>query len=115
MTFFELTFNHNFLLCLTKKNKNKKGKSETIAELAHRHLKDENHTTTDEELRNAKVELTGVVEEDPYNLSKVDNTTVIPSINDEPESNSYYKDKDGDKDDDDNQKGNLPNPYEVLG
>lgn len=40
---------------IPKKPKN--GKGETVAELVHRHLMDENHVTTDEELRNVQIEL----------------------------------------------------------
>lgn len=35
---------------------------ETVSELAHRHLKDENHVTTDEELSNAKLEIYNIEE-----------------------------------------------------
>lgn len=35
-------------------------RTETISELAHRHLRDKNHTTTDEELRNARIELSNM-------------------------------------------------------
>lgn len=41
--------------------------NETIKELAHRHAKDKNHTTTDDELRNAKIELSNVVSIDANN------------------------------------------------
>lgn len=34
--------------------------NETITQLARRHLKDMSHTTTDEELRNAKIELSNI-------------------------------------------------------
>ncbi|MEJ7679718.1 MAG: hypothetical protein WKG06_18040 [Segetibacter sp.] len=41
----------------TKNNISQKdGKSETISQLARRHLLNENHTTTDEELKNARIE-----------------------------------------------------------
>ncbi|MDB5250708.1 MAG: hypothetical protein JWQ40_5102 [Segetibacter sp.] len=42
-------------------------KNETISELAHRHLTDENHTTSDEELMNAKVELSSDAKGDNEN------------------------------------------------
>ena len=35
---------------------------ETVSELAHRHLQDENHVTTDEELSNAKLEIYNIEE-----------------------------------------------------
>jgi hypothetical protein len=87
--------------------KPKKGKGETISELAHRHLRDEKHTTTDEELRNATVELTDSVEQQDTSLFDVDNTTVIPSAtNDDLSTKEDFKSDDGD--------GNVPNPYSVL-
>jgi len=96
-----------------QKNDNK---SETITELAHRHLTDEDHTTTDEELRNAKLELTENVKEDPQNLFEVDNTPVIAPSHDEIEIEEENKTKDEDKEDDEdeNEKGDLPNPYNIL-
>ncbi len=84
-----------------------KGKSETISELAHRHLRDENHTTTDEELRNATVELTDAEQAQNTSLFEVDNTTIIPSAtDDELSTDDNMKRKDGDDD--------VPNPYTVL-
>jgi hypothetical protein len=87
----------------------KKGKNETISELAHRHLRNENHSTTDEELRNATVELTDSAEVNDTSLYEVDNTTVVPSeTNDELNTDVDVKSEDGDDDDD------IPNPYSVL-
>ncbi len=98
------------------KDTNKKtGKKETITELAHRHLSDKEHTTTDDELRNAKVELTGNVEEDPESLFEVDNTPVTERLGDKKNKDGDSKDKEKNKHDDEEQKGDLPNPYEVLG
>jgi G3E family GTPase len=37
------------------------GTKETIAELVRRHIMDKNHTTTDEELRNAQIEFSDIV------------------------------------------------------
>ncbi len=85
----------------------KKGKAETISELAHRHLRDEHHTTTDEELRNAKVELTDSAEAQDTSLFEVDNTTVIPSTEDDLSTNNNVKSSDRDDD-------SVPNPYSVL-
>ena len=85
----------------------KKGKAETISELAHRHLRDEHHTTTDEELRNAKVELSDDVHTQDESLYEVDNTTVIPSNEDELSTNNNVKSSDRDDD-------SVPNPYSVL-
>jgi hypothetical protein len=86
-------------------------KKETISELAHRHLKDPNHTTTDEELRNATVELTENVEE-PESLHEIDHTPVIGSgsdaVNEEADTSNDDDNKKGNRDDD------LPNPYSVL-
>jgi hypothetical protein len=83
-------------------------KQETISELAHRHMLDENHTTSDEELRNAKLEFTDVPpgDEDDERMAEVDNTTVIPPIPGE-EKLLPGNEKDEDKD--------IPNPYDVLG
>lgn len=86
----------------------KKGKSETISELAHRHLRDENHTTTDEELRNATVELTDDERTQDNSLYEVDHTTVTSSST-EDELNTDADIKSGD---DANNK--VPNPYSVL-
>ena len=44
----------------TSTNATEQRANETISELAHRHIKDRNHTTTDEELRNAKIELSNI-------------------------------------------------------
>ena len=85
----------------------KKGKAETISELAHRHLRDEHHTTTDEELRNAKVELSDDVHTQDESLYEVDNTTVIPSNEDELSTNNNVKSSDRVDD-------SVPNPYSVL-
>ncbi len=40
-----------------KRNNPKITKGETVSELAHRHLEDKNHETTDEEIRNVKLDL----------------------------------------------------------
>ncbi len=92
----------------------KDSKSETITELAHRHLTDEDHTTTDEELRNAELELTGNVKEDTQNLFEVDNTPVTAPSQDEIKNEKENKAKDEDKEDDEDEKGDLPNPYTIL-
>lgn len=45
-------------------NKNaleKSGKALTISQLAHLHLYDRNHVTNDDELRNAKIELSNII------------------------------------------------------
>jgi hypothetical protein len=97
----------------SKNPKKKDSKSETITELAHRHLHDEGHTTTDEELRNAKVELTGNIKEDTESLFEVDNTPVTSPLQNEIEKDTDLKDDD--KEDDEDRKGDLPNPYTVLG
>ncbi len=88
----------------------KKGKNETISELAHRHLRDENHSTSDEELRNATVELTDdSAEANDTSLYEADNTPVTASeTGDELSAGSDVKSEDGDDDDD------IPNPYSVL-
>ncbi len=42
---------------------NKVIQGETVTELVRRHMRDKNHTTTDEELRNVKLELGNQMEE----------------------------------------------------
>ncbi len=92
---------------LPENSKPKKSKGETISELAHRHLRDEKHTTTDEELRNATVELSDSAEPQDASLFDVDNTTVIPSASDDVQS--IDEDVKSDKGED-----SVPNPYSVL-
>lgn len=50
--------------------------NETITQLAQRHLKDKNHTTTDEELRNAKIELSHIVRENKTNSYRIKSFTI---------------------------------------
>ena len=85
----------------------RKRKGETISELAHRHLRDEKHTTTDEELRNATVELSDTVEAQDKSLYEVDNSTILPSGSDDLGANNEGK-TGGEND------SPLPNPYSVL-
>ena len=80
----------------------------TISELARLHLTDPNHTTTDEEMRNATLELTENVEVDEENLYEVDNTTVIPAMSIE---TSEEENEEGRHDKD---EASAPNPYDVL-
>ena len=77
---------------------------------------DKNHTTTHDELRNAKLQLTGDVEADAENLIKVDNTPVIALPVDETVSNNNNEvsNKDAATGSNKDDKGNLPNPYKVL-
>ncbi|MCY7420456.1 MAG: hypothetical protein LH478_01800 [Chitinophagaceae bacterium] len=42
---------------LSKEKQAQPSADETVSELVHRHLKDENHVVTDEEIRNAKLEV----------------------------------------------------------
>jgi hypothetical protein len=81
---------------------------ETISELARRHMQDENHTTSDEEMRNAKVEFSENVAVDDRleQLVAADNETVLPALPGEEATSS---------DADDNSKQTPPNPYTVLG
>jgi hypothetical protein len=88
--------------------KPKKAKRETISELAHRHLRDEKHTTTDEELRNAMFELSDPEVPEDTSLFEVDNSTVIPSEAD----NGPGGHKDGNTEEVD--QDDVPNPYTVL-
>ncbi|WP_207492065.1 hypothetical protein [Aridibaculum aurantiacum] len=82
----------------------------TISELAKRHLFDPNHSTTDEEMRNAQLELTGSVGEDK-SLYEIDNTTLIPPTEFETKAARESEDDD----DNDSGTGRIPNPYDVLG
>ncbi len=54
--------------------------NETITQLARRHFKDKSHTTTDEELRNAKIELSDIVSIHSGNLYGLKNITVNNSL-----------------------------------
>lgn len=85
-------------------------RKETISELASRHLHDENHTTTDEELRNATVEDDTAVPDLEGDLHEVDNTTVIPPFPGEAEDDNVNE-----SDSDDEYQSRPPNPYDVLG
>jgi len=87
------------------------GKQETIAELAERHMHNQDHTTTDEEMRNAKVEVDATVPDIEGDLHEVDDTTVIPPLPGEPDDSGVGNG--ADNDDDDNSA--PPNPYTVLG
>lgn len=75
-------------------------KSETISQLAHRHIRDQNHTTTDEELRNARIELNENFDISLARfsgLAAIHNDTVLPPLSD---SNT--------------KKDPVPNPYNIL-
>ena len=50
--------------------------SETISELVRRHILDKNHTTTDEELRNAKIELSDIAGSNTTNLYKIKSSVI---------------------------------------
>lgn len=47
---------------LSKEKQDQNIEGETVRELAHRHLKDEKHVITDEEIRNAKIEIYNIEE-----------------------------------------------------
>jgi hypothetical protein len=92
----------------------KDGKSETISQLARRHLLNQYHTTTDEEIKNARIEFNDNFDasvEDLSNLSNVDNNTVLPPLS--------YKQNGGDINDESSDSNtdqkSFPNPYNVLG
>lgn len=92
----------------------KDGKSETISELAHRHLRDKNHTTTDEELKNARIELNDSSDTSVEALSamaNIDNDTVLPPL--------PFEKKDDSADNKTSDSGipgkSVPNPYNILG
>ena len=88
-------------------------KGETIRELAHRHMLNKNHTTTDEELKNARIEFSNSYDTsytDLALLSEVDNTTIFPPLNFEKNITlSGNQDQDQKKD-----KTSPPNPYDIL-
>lgn len=90
----------------------------TIKELAKKHREDPNHTTTDEELRNAQLELTSLAEEDTQNLHKVDDETVIPPLPFEKQPGDEKVEVSRSSDNTDEFKPShddrLPNPYDVL-
>lgn len=94
---------------MQSKNLQEENKNETITELAHRHLTDESHTTTDEELKNAKLVLTENVKADEGNLFEVDNTTIIPPL---PGENS---DKTDDDENDNKDEKPMSTPFDILG
>ncbi len=52
-------------------------KSLTITQLAHLHLYDRNHVTNDEELRNAKIELSNVVSGNENNNFITSSSTIL--------------------------------------
>ncbi|HEX8279537.1 MAG TPA: hypothetical protein VF540_12620 [Segetibacter sp.] len=81
----------------------KKSMAETISQLAHRHLKDPNHTTTDEELRYAKVELTGSIE--PADESFFDNTPIFPRAATEPRHTDEARKE---------KRSTATNPYNIY-
>jgi hypothetical protein len=92
----------------SKEPENSEKHAESISELARRHMMDRTHTTTDEEIRNARVVLTGNVKPDKENLFEVDNTTIIPPMPVENDKN--LQNEDNNKND---QRG-FPNPYDIL-
>ena len=81
------------------------GKSETISELAHRHLTDENHTTSDEEMKNATVELSEDGKVDDGNIPEAESSTVSPKVNEEGNNGEDTK----------SETPAFPNPYDVIG
>ena len=94
--------------------KPKDGKSETIRQLAHRHMLDQNHTTTDEELKNARIEFNDDFDtpfEGWSDLSNVDNNTVLPPLPFEQSADNINN-----KPSDFNTgQTPFPNPYDVVG
>src|SRR5690349_16439801 len=89
-------------------------KKETVSELAQRHLKDESHTTTEEELRNAELDVmeTSVADnEEIEKLAEADNTTILPPLPSEP---TIEKEAEESRKDPDDGKQAIPNPYDIL-
>ena len=87
---------------------------ETIKELAHRHLTNAEHTTTDEELKNARLEFTEVeVDPDNERMFEVDQTPVLQAL--PSEENKQDKEEEDDDEDENNKDRGVPNPYDVLG
>ena len=78
---------------------------ETIDELAHRHMKDQNHVVTDEEIRGAKMNPDAEIDYPDNSLYKADNSTLFPPIPGEPTITEK---------DEDSTKDTPPNPYDVL-
>ena len=60
----------------TEKPNSELTESETIRQLARRHLRDRSHTTTDDELRNAKIELSNIAGVNKINLYTVESYTI---------------------------------------
>lgn len=90
-------------------NKLENQKSETITELAHRHQNNETHTTTDEELRNARVELSNTDNKEIDGFSRENKSTTPATLaradrESEPEQNE----------EDDEPENRVPNPYNIL-
>ena len=81
---------------------------ETISELARRHLKDQNHTTSDEELRNARVVLDEAASDMEESSSNSDTRTKELQV--EGDNSESKKEPKGFE-----QQGHPPNPYDVLG
>ena len=94
-------------------NKLNANKGETINELAHRHMLNPNHTTTDEELKNARIEFAdnSASFEDLEKLTEVDNSTVLPGLS--LENNDSAANCDGNASMNKNESS-VPNPYDVL-
>src|SRR3954447_619128 len=67
----------------TRNNNQKVTRGETIRELAHRHMLNKNHTTTDEELKNARIEFSNGYDTsvtDLALLSEGDNDTIFSPL-----------------------------------
>ena len=78
---------------------------ETIKELANKHMNDRNHIVTDDEIRNATVELTDTDTTSTEDLINTRSETLIPPIAGEP----------GIDESNDDEAPAPPNPYNVLG
>ena len=77
-----------------KPDGDKPPQSETISELAHRHLRDPNHVTTDEELRNVKMDF------DTDDARRQLDDAAAKLDEEEKADGSHFEDeKDGDDDD----------------
>ena len=83
-------------------------KSETVSELVHRHMKDRTHKTTDEELKNATLDLGEDGSVDDESLFEIDNAPVTNAADDDTNNHDDVEKNSS------NIVSPLPNPYKIL-